>query len=403
MAVKLVDRVVLGDLTEVFPPELVDAVLAKTQDREIRVRLLPPRLMVYFLLARALFCPEPYREVLRTLTEAARRDEGWGSWRVPDKAAVFRARERLGAEPFRELLVHAGAAVSDEQTPGAFWRGLRLMAIDGTTLAAADSPANSAGLGRPRSAPGRGPTGYPLARVVVLVEAGTHVVADAAVDGYGVKERVLAERLAGSLRPGMLVLADRGLPGTHLWTQLAATGADLLWRVPRIWKLPVEQVLPDGSWISTVHGGRGRSVRAPQDIQVRVVEYTMQLPGREQAERYRLITTLMDPAGAPAAEMAALYSERWEVENTLGEWKTTQIGTGTVLPGKSPALVFQEIYAHLAVYTGLRVLMHSTAVRRDHPLDPDRLSFIAALRAVRRSITAPVPDFPPSAPHSPGP
>lgn len=133
----------------------------------------------------------------------------------------------------------------------------------------------------------------------------------------------------------------------------------------------VEQVLPDGSWISTVRGGRGRSVRTPQDIRVRVVEYSMQLPGREESERYRLITTLMDPDMAPAAELAALYSERWEVENTLAEWKTTQIGTDTVLSSKSPDLVFQEIYAHLAVYAGLRVLMHSTAVRRDHPLADD--------------------------------
>ncbi|QIS23462.1 IS4 family transposase [Nocardia terpenica] len=389
MAAGLVDRVVLGDLTEVFLPGIVDAALAKGPVREVRQRLLPPRLMVYFLLARALFCLEPYREVLRMVAESQRCREGWGSWRVSDKAAIFRARVRLGVEPLRELLIHAGAAVADETTPGAFWRGLRLMALDGTTLAVADSPANEAGLGRPRSAPGRGPTGFPLARLVVLIEAGTHVVADAAVDGYRVKERVLAERLAGALRPGMLVLADRGLPGAHLWSVLAATGAELLWRVPSIWKLPVEQVLSDGSWISTVRGGRGRSVRSPQDIRVRVVEYTLRIPGREQDERYRLITTVMDPAAAPAAELAALYGERWEVENTLAEWKSTQIGSGTVLPSKSPELVFQEIYAHLAVYTGLRVLMHHTAVHRGEPLDPDRLSFAAALRAARRPAGCP--------------
>ncbi|MFJ3841782.1 transposase [Streptomyces sp. NPDC090054] len=166
-------------------------------------------------------------------------------------------------------------------------------------------------MGRLRTKAGKGPTGYPLARVMVLVESGTHVVCDAAVDSYRVKERVLAERLAGSLRPGMLVLADRGLPGAHIWQHLAATGADLLWRIPGIWKLPVEEVLPDGSWTSTVRGGRGRSVRLPQDIRVRVIEYGLDIPGRDQAERYRLITTLMDPETAPAAELAALYGERW--------------------------------------------------------------------------------------------
>lgn len=398
MAARLVDRIGLGDLTEVFPPELVDAALSKSRSREVRVRLLPPRLMVYFVLARALFSGEPYREVLRTLAEGVRREDGWGAWRVPDKAAVFRARRNLGVEVLRELLVHAGAAVADERTPGAFWRGFRLMVMDGTTLQAADTEANEAGLGRLRTKAGKGPTGYPLARVMVLVESGTHVVCDAAVDSYRVKERVLAEQLAGSFRPGMLVLADRGMPGAHVWQHLAATGADLLWRIPGFWKLPVEKVLPDGSWISTVRGGRGRSVRPPQDIRVRVIEYSLDIPGRDQAERYRLITTLMDPDTAPASELAALYGERWEVENTLAELKTTQIGTRTVMPSKSPDLVFQEIYAHLVLYTGLRVLMHRAAVNRSEPLDPDRLSFTAALRAARRSVTSLNRDFSPSAP-----
>ncbi|MFI2208068.1 IS4 family transposase [Streptomyces sp. NPDC020192] len=386
----------LGDLTAVFPSELVDAVLEKSQPCEVRQRLLPPRLMVYFMLARALFCPEPYREVLRLLAEPARDEHGWGPWRVPDKAAVFRARRKLGVEPFRELLVHAGAAVADERTPGACWRGLRVMAVDGTTLAVADTAANEAALGRVRARPDKGPTGYPLVRLAVLVEAGTHVIVDAVADSYRVKERVLVEGLAPSLGPGMLVLGDRGLPGAYLWQVMAATGADLLWRIPGIWKLPVEKALPDGSWISTVHGGRGRSVRAPQDIRVRVIEYTLDVPGRKPGETYRLITTLMDPARAPAAELAALYGERWEVENTLAELKTTQIGTRTVLPSKSPDLVFQEVYAHLAVYTGLRVLMHAAAMNRSEPLDPDRLSFAAALRAARRSITSPRRDFSPS-------
>lgn len=232
-------------------------------------------------------------------------------------------------------------------------------------------------------------------RLAVLVEAGTHVVVDAEVDSYRVKERVLVERLAPSMGPGMLVLADRGLPGVQLWTTLAATGAHLLWRVPKLWKLPVEEVLADGSWISTVHGGRGRSVRRPQAMRVRVVEYFLDIPGHDPAERYGLITTLMDPAEAPATELAALYSERWEVESTLAEWKTTQLGTRTVLPSKTPDLVFQEVYAHLAVYSGLRVLMHTTAVSRAEPLDPDRLSFAAALRAARRSVTSTPGSFPP--------
>ncbi|WP_327418343.1 IS4 family transposase [Streptomyces sp. NBC_01233] len=382
------DRIRLGDLDEVFPPELVDAVLAKSQACEVRVRLLPPRLMVYFALARALFCPEPYLGVLRTLAVAARHEDEWGEWRVPDKAAVFRARRKLGVEPMHELLVHTGTAVADARTPGAFWRGLRLMGVDGTTLPAAYSQANEAGLGRLQTRPDKGPTGSPLARVMVLVEVGSRAICDAAVDSHRVEERVLVERLARSFRPGMLVLADRGLPGAQLWQLLAATGADLLLRIPGIVKLPVAEVLSDGSWISTVLDRRSGGVRPPQDVRVRVIEYSREIACRKRAETYQLITTLMDPERAPTTELAALYGERWELDNTLAELETTQIGSRTVLPSKSPELVFQEIYAHLVLYTGVRVLMHRAAVNRSDPLDPGRLSFAAALRAARHSVTS---------------
>jgi hypothetical protein len=396
MASRLVDRATLGDLTEVYPPDLVDEVLAAAGAREARVRLLPARLMVYFMLGKALFSPAPYREVLRTLAEPARHDAcGWGSWHVPDKAAIFRARQRLGDQPFRRLLARAGPGVATEATPGAFWRGWRLMVIDGTTVEAADTPANAAGLGRPRRKKGRGPAGYPLARVVALIESGTHVVVDAAVDAYRVQERELAARLAPSLRPGMLVLADRGLPGVHLWKQMAATGAELAWRVPKLWKLPVEQALPDGSWISTVRGGRGRKRHPVEDVRVRVVEYVLDDPGRNRGERYRVATTILDPEAAPATEVGALYGERWEAENTLAEWKTHQLGSRNIMTSKSPGLVRQEIYAHLAAHTAVRTLMHQVATCQAEPIDPDRLSFTAALRAVRRSVTSTAGTFPP--------
>jgi len=396
MVDRLVDRIVLGDLTAVYPPDVVDEVVAASGSREERVRLLPARLMMYFVLARALLSPEPYREVLRTLAEAARRDEqGWGSWHVPDKAAIFRARDRLGDEPFRRLLARAGPGVATEATPGAFWRGWRLMVIDGTTVEAADTPSNAAGLGRQRPKKGRGPPGYPLARVVTLIESGTHAVIDAETGAYRIQERELARALARSLRPGMLVLADRGLPGVHLWKQMAGTGAELVWRVPKLWVLPEEEVLPDGSWISTVRGGRGRTRHPAEDVRVRVVAYRLDDPGRDRGECYRLATTILDPDAAPASGLAALYAERWEAETTLAEWKTCQIGSRHVLASKSPALVRQEIYAHLAVHTAIRTLMHQVAACRASPIDPDRLSFTAALRAARRSITAVAGTFSP--------
>jgi hypothetical protein len=391
MAARVVDRIALGELTLVYPHDLVDVVLAKTGAREGRVRLLPARLMVYFMLGKALFSPDPYREVLRKLAEPLRHDaSGWGDWHIPDKAAVFRARKHLGVEPFRELLAQVGPGVASEATPGAFWRGWRLMVIDGTTVAAADTPANEEAFGRIRTVEGKGAAGYPLAHLVALIECGTHVVVDAEVGAYRTAERDLAAPLGRSLGPGMLLLGDRGLPGVTLWKQLAATGCDLVWRVSNVWKLEPGEVLEDGSWISTVRVGH---LRRPDraSVRVRVVEYHLDDPGRDRDQRYRLMTTVLDPAAAPARELAALYAERWEAENTLAEWKTTQIGSGNVLTSKSPDLVEQEIYAHLTLYAAVRTLMHTTAVARTDPIDPDRLSFAAALRAARRSVASTQP------------
>jgi hypothetical protein len=341
--------------------------------------------MVYFLLAKALFSPDPYREVLRKLTETARRDGQTGKgWHVPDKAAVFRARQHVGVDPLRELLAQVGPMAS-ETTPGAFWRGWHLVVIDGTTLEVADSVANDKVFGRPGRTRGHGPAGYRQARVMAVIESGTHVVTDAEIGSFTIAERRLAEGLIRSLRPGMLLLADRGFPSVWLWKQMAATGADLVWRVSKAWKLQPEEILSDGSWISTVSMGHGR--RADW-VRVRVIEYRLDDAGRDSKQRYRLITTILDPSAAPVVEVAALYAERWEAETTLAEWKTTQVGAGNVLTSKSPELVCQEIYAHLAVHAGLRALMCRVATDLDDPIDPDRLSFIAALRAARRSVVS---------------
>jgi Insertion element 4 transposase N-terminal/Transposase DDE domain len=388
MASPLFDRVTLGDLTQVFPPDLVDVILTKTGAHQVRTRLLPARLMVYFLLTKALFSPAPYREVLRTLLEATRRQSGWDSWHVPDKAAIFRARQRLGTEPLAELLAQVGP-VATQATPGAFWRRWRLMAIDGTTVEVADTPANDKAWGRPTPTRGHGPAGYPQAHVMALIESGTHVIVDAELGSLATGEHQLTPALARSLRAGMLVLGDQGLPSVHLINQVAATGADLLWRVNRRWTLTPQRILPDGSWIATVCTRRhGR-----ETVRVRVIEYVLDDPGRDGRQHYRLITTILDPDAAPAADLGALYHERWEAETTLAEWKTVQIGARHVLTSKTPQLVAQEIYAHLAVHAGLRALMCQVATAGDPPIDPDRLSFSAALRAVRRSVTAGV--FPP--------
>ncbi len=265
------------------------------------------------------------------------------------------------------------------------------MVLDGTCLDVPDSPANQ-GLGRANSGRGEGVGAFPQVRVVGLVEAGTHAIIDAVQGPYGSGEQTLARGLArddGPLGPGVLLLADRLFVGAELWRAMASTGADLVWRVKcgskTAPKLPVDQVLSDGSWLSRLYAASDRRKRHP--IIVRVVEYTLSDPGRRTStDRYRLVTTILDPTAAPAHELAALYTERWEVETALGELKTTQRGPKQVLRSKSPELVAQEVWAHLLVHYALRAVMHTAALQED--LDPDRLSFIASLRVIRRQVIA---------------
>jgi hypothetical protein len=394
----ITDRIALGALTHTFPPDLVDRVVQETGRAEQRRRLLPARVVVYFVLALALYSHAAYEEVMRCLVEglgwaqhARRGRRSWPWWHVPGASALAEARERLGAEPLKVLFAKAARPLATAATRGAWYRHWRVMVMDGTCLDVPDSPANQV-LGRSKSGRGEGVGAFPKVRVVGLVEAGTHAIIDAVQGPYSSGEQTLARELArdaGPLGPGVLLLADRLFVGGELWRQMARTGADLVWRVKcgskTAPKLPVDQVLADGSWLSRLYAASDRRRRHP--ITVRVIEYTLTDPGRRTSvDRYRLVTTIFDPAMAPARELAALYTERWEIETALGELKTTQRGPKQVLRSKRPELVAQEVWAHLLVHYALRAVMHTAALEED--LDPDRLSFIGSLRVVRRQVIA---------------
>ena len=322
----ITDRIALGALTHTFPPELVDRVITQTGRGEQRRRLLPARVVVYFVLALALFSHAAYEEVLRCLVEglgwaqhARRGRRTWPWWHVPGASALMEARTRLGAEPLKVLFAKAALPLATRKTRGAWYRNWRVMVMYGTCLDVPDSPANQ-GLGRAKSGRGEGVGAFPQVRVVGLVEAGTHAIVDAAQGPYSSGEQTLARQLAhdrGPLGPGVLLLADRLFLGGQLWRQMARTGADLVWRAKcgskTAPKLPVDQVLPDGSWLSRIYAASDRRKRHP--ITVRVIEYTLSDPGRRTStDRYRLVTTILDPTAAPAGELAALYTERWEIE-----------------------------------------------------------------------------------------
>ncbi|MPZ89918.1 MAG: IS4 family transposase [Nitriliruptorales bacterium] len=380
---RLSDRIAIGVLTAAFPPSLVDDVLAGTGRVEQRTRLLPARVVVYFVLAMCLFSGQGYEEVARLLTEGLRQRRGWrGSWTVPSTAAIWKARSRLGVEPVKELFARVCRPVATPGTHGAFYRNWRLVAIDGTTFDLPDTKANMEAFGRPpRSGRGEQNVGYPQIRMVGLVECGTHVIFDAVVAALRTGEHALARAVLGSLRPGMLLLADRGFYSVDLWRNAAATGADLLWRVRKDLVLPVVEQLSDGSYLTEIFDQRDIHHTRP-GVQVRAVEYT--IAGHESS--YRLITTILDPAAAPAAELAALYAQRWEFESTLDEVKTHLGGPHLVLRSQHPDGAEQELYGFLLVHHAIRHLMHQTARRAAH--DPDRISFTRSLHVVRRQVTA---------------
>ena len=393
---RLADRVAIGVLTQTYPPALVDQVLAQTGRVERRHRLLPARLVVYYVLALALFAGVAYEEVLRCLVEALRGvawwpnpREPWRTWRIPAKSALVQARARLGAAPLRVLFEQAARPLATAKTQGAFYRGLRVLAIDGTCLDVADTPANAAAFGRPGTGRGQGVGAFPQVRLVGLAECGTHAITRVAIGPYRTGETTLAPQVLDGLGPEMLVLADRGLLALELWRQALATGAELVWRAKTGatgHALPVDQVLADGSWRSRLDAGGHRRQDPRGPVTVRVLDYTLEDKGSGQRQRYRLVTSILDPSQAPAAELAALYHQRWELEGVLDELKTHQRGPRAVLRSKTPDGVTQEIYAHLLVHYAIRALMHQAA--QDADLDPDRLSFTRSLRIVRRQLIA---------------
>jgi hypothetical protein len=390
---RLSDHISIGVLTRTFPPELIDQVVRAAGKVEQRHRLLPARVVVYYVLALALFSQSSYEEVMRQLVDGLAWSSGWRqAWNVPTKAALFKARARLGAEPLASLFAAVASPLATPATKGAWFRAWRLMSIDGTCLDVADTPANDEAFGRPRS--GRGDGAFPQVRLVGLAECGTHALTTVAVGAYTTGEQSLAPTVVSALTPGMLCLADRGFYSYALWNQARQRGADLLWRTRIDRRLPVDTRLSDGSYLSQVYAGTDD--QRTDGVAVRVIEYTVADPGRPQAEpRYRLLTTILDAQAAPAAELAAIYAQRWEFETALDELKTHQRSPRVVLRSKMPDGVRQEVYGYLCVHYAIRWLMHQVALDADD--DPDRLSFTRSLRVARRT-TASHPGFSPSRP-----
>ncbi len=380
--IRLSDHISLGVIAKTFPLDQVRQVLAATGKTSERERDLPAHVMVYYAIALALYMGSSTREVLRCLVEGLRWLWGAKAVRVAGKSGISQARSRLGAEPLRRLYERVVRPIATPATKGAHYRAWRLVSLDGSCLDVADTEENGAAFGRPGA--GRGASAFPQLRFVALVENGTHVLFGARLGAFADGETTLAHEAVPALGPGMLCLADRQFFGHALWQAATASGADLLWRVKRNVRLPREAVLAEGSYLSTVYPSEKDHRRHRiGGVRVRVVEY--RLEGVAEAEPlYRLVTTILDPGQAPAAELAVLYHERWEIEGALAELKTHLRGARMVLRSKTPELVRQEFWGLLLAHFAVRGLMHEAALRAGE--DPDRLSFLHAVRVVRRKL-----------------
>ena len=387
---RLSDYLSVGVIAQVFPLAAVRAALAECGRRSQRQRSLPAEVMVYYVIALALFRSVSTREVLRCLVDGLRWMASSMPVRVSGKSSISRARTRLGTAPFEALCRARVGVVAEQHARGAWYRGRRLVAFDGSTLDVPDEAENREEFGVPGA--GRGQAAFPQVRLTAVVEVGTRAAFAWHRGPLRESEAEQAEALLGHLSEGMLVLADRYYFGFPLWLRATRTGADLLWRVKANTRLPVLERHADGSFRSIV-GGSGRDRRRSKgECAIRVVEYRIEGEGDEV---FRLATTLLDPDQAPATELAALYHERWECENAYDEVKTHLLGAGSVLRSKTPDLVRQEVDGLMLAYYAVRRLIYAAACQADE--DPDRLSFVHAVRVIRRRIQNPGA-FPPGGP-----
>jgi hypothetical protein len=362
----------LGELTQIVPFEMVDEVLVSSRRVQARVRDLPSRVVVYLLLAAALFSELGYGQVWARLVAGLDGSGGAGlAVARPSSSALAQARRRVGPGPLRALFeLLRGPA------PGAArWRGLLVCAIDGTTMVVPNGGPNVAVYGRHAAGP-NGDSGYPMLRLLAVVACGTRTILDTVFGPCDVGETTYAPRLAGCLKPGMLLLADRGLATKELFEAVTAAGADLLVRCKDNRRLKPVQYCGDGTWLTRIG-----------DLTLRMVEAQIQIHcagGPARTGRYRLLTTLTDHHRYPARDLVELYHQRWEIETTYLELKSTTLG-GRVLRARTPDGITQEIYALLTAYQALRTaIADATLTQPGTP--PDRGSFTIALNTARDQI-----------------
>jgi hypothetical protein len=393
--VRLADYVSASLFACVVPATVVHEVLNAHQRNTQRSRRFPAVAGVYYSMALSLYPEAAYEELFAVVAQGLAWAAGAAEPERVSKAGISALRSKIGAAPLRDLVQRCCVPMAQPEVhPQAFYKGLRLVAIDGSCFELPDEVDNASAFGRPGSRTGI--AGYPQARCAVLVECTTHAILAANLEPYACSEWEVCQSMLPVLQRGMLCLADRGFNGFAHWKAAQAGGADLLWRVSDNRLLEVHKALPDGSFLSVlVPSGVSRAETREQQTLVRVIEYA--LPGvPDSAVRYRLMTTLLDHEKAPAQELAGLYHQRWHVEAVFDELKTHLRQGRRVLRSKTAELVRQEFYGWVLAHYAVRWLLHqgATASRTPH----EDLSFTGHVQLMRRAQPH-SGAFPPSAAH----
>jgi hypothetical protein len=378
---RLTDYLGASLLARVYPPELVRQVLDEHAANSQRVRRLPAAATVYYCMALSLYPEAAYADVFAVVAQGLAWAQGGLAVEAVSKSSISAARSRIGYAPLHALHERACVPLADPiKHPQSFYAGYRLVAIDGSNFEIPDEAANAAAFGYPGSRTGH--AAYPQAKCAVLVECGTHAIIGANLGSYRTAEWDLCAPLLSRLTPGMLCLADRGFRGYSHWKAAGDTGAQLLWRCASNRQLPVVKQLDDGSYLSAIYPDLKSRKNRNGEIMLRVIEYNLSgLPDGEA--RYRLVTTLLDPAQAPAMDLAKLYHERWEVEAVFDELKTHLAQRRRTLRSKTPDGVRQEFFGWVLAHYAVCWLMHEAASA--HRVRQRTLSFTGHLHLLRRA------------------
>jgi hypothetical protein len=393
-AQRVLDRLLL--LEQVIPPGEVLQVLHDTGCLDSRRCTLTSEVTFWLVLAMGILTEMPIRQVFK----AARRlmPDDWD----PDRSSLCKARQRLGPAPVRLLFERLARPLAKPHTPGAFYKGWRLVCLDGAVYNVPDSQANAAAFGYPKG--GRGAGAFPQVRKLSLVEAGTHAELAFAVKGLKEKEsaeQAMAPGLFRHLRRDMLLIWDRGFFSYKLWQQVVLRGCQLLARVSVSLVLRPVRELADGSYLARIYPCYSMRNRDEGGLVVRVIRYTLNDPQRTgHGQEHVLLTTLLDAQTYPARELIILYHERWEIELTIDEQKSHQnpwrVTKPAHLRSETPLGVIQEIYALAIGHYVTRGLMAEAA--EEEGLDSDRLSFVGCLQLLKTRL----PEFPSQPQSQPG-